>query len=249
MNTEEKKEFKTKSERHQEEFHNYLTNKLKIDGYSQTESELFLKFEDYINQRFSNIDTTVSMIANGIALQKDTGISKLRDIPQDETFTIQFETMDKTVSRDEYVAFIREKSSEAVTRGVPVLDKSYDYLFKQAPSLNRVLQSSGEYTVTLLAMLLQHNQKYNHLELVCLFETYTGDIFSYRFRKNQQYDIFSPNYTSTFEIKSVDNVDQIFSLFVAPSRTSGLLRITNMKLVPNTFTSPMSPMDQVMTGE
>ena len=62
------------------------------------------------------------MIANGIALQKDTGTSKLRDVPEDETFTIQFETMDKTVSRDEYVAFIREKSLEAVYRGVRVLD-------------------------------------------------------------------------------------------------------------------------------
>ncbi len=30
----------------------------------------------------------MSMVANGIALQKDTGVALLRELPNDETFTI-----------------------------------------------------------------------------------------------------------------------------------------------------------------
>ena len=38
----EKMEFKTKSQLAQERFHEYLENKLKTDGYSEVESDLYL---------------------------------------------------------------------------------------------------------------------------------------------------------------------------------------------------------------
>ena len=66
----EKMEFKTKSQLAQERFHEYLENKLKTDGYSEVESDLYFKFEEYINNRLAAIETTMSMVANGIALQK-----------------------------------------------------------------------------------------------------------------------------------------------------------------------------------
>ena len=47
----EKMEFKTKSQLAQERFHEYLENKLKTDGYSKVESDLYFKFEEYINSR------------------------------------------------------------------------------------------------------------------------------------------------------------------------------------------------------
>ena len=63
--------------------------------------------------------------------------------------------MEQTVSRDEFVDYIERKAVEAVASGIPVLPYEYSYLFKQAPSLNRVMKSSGEYPVELVAMMLQ----------------------------------------------------------------------------------------------
>ena len=120
------------------------------------------------------------------------------------------------------------KAVEAVASGIPVLPYEYNYLFKQAPSLNRVMKSSGEYPVELVAMMLQKNANSNVPELVCLFSTITNDIFSYRFRKNNKYDMFTPNYNSTFEVKDKANIGKCFMLRVAPSRNSGLLRIIDM---------------------
>ena len=99
----EKMEFKTKSQLAQERFHEYLENKLKTDGYSEVESDLYFKFEEYINNRLAAIETTMSMVANGIALQKDTGVALLREVPNDETFTILFNGVEQTVSREEFV--------------------------------------------------------------------------------------------------------------------------------------------------
>ena len=224
----EKLEFKKKSQLVQERFHEYLENKLKTDGYSKVESDLYFKFEEYINSRLSAIETTMSMVANGIALQKDTGVALLREVPNDETFTILFNGIEKTVSRDEFVDYIERKSIEAISSGIPILPHEYSYLFKQAPSLNRVMKSSGEYPVKLVAMMLQKNTNSNIPELVCLFSTITNDIFSYRFRKNNKYDMFTPNYNSTFEVKDKANIGKCFMLRVAPSRNSGLLRIIDM---------------------
>ena len=70
----EKMEFKTKSQLAQEHFHEYLENKLKTDGYSKIESDLYFKFEEYINSRLAAIETTMSMVANGIALQRIQGL-------------------------------------------------------------------------------------------------------------------------------------------------------------------------------
>ena len=53
------------------------------------------------------------------------------------------------------------------------------------------MKSSGEYPVKLVAMMLQKNANSNVPELVCLFSTITNDIFSYRFRKNNKYDMFT----------------------------------------------------------
>ena len=90
------------------------------------------------------------------------------------------------------------------------------------------MKSSGEYPVKLVAMMLQKNANSNAPELVCLFSTITNDIFSYRFRKNNKYDMFTPNYNSTFEVKDKANIGKCFMLRVAPSRNSGLLRIIDM---------------------
>ena len=162
----EKMEFKTKSQLVQEHFHEYLENKLKTDGYSKIESDLYFKFEEYINSRLATIETTMSMVANGIALQKDTGVALLRELPNDETFTILFNGVEQTVSRDEYIVYLEHKAVEAVANGIPVLPYEYSYLFKQAPSLNRVMKSSGEYPVELVAMMLQKNANSNAPELV-----------------------------------------------------------------------------------
>ena len=167
----EKMEFKTKSQLAQERFHEYLENKLKTDGYSEVESDLYFKFEEYINNRLATIETTMSMVANGIAIQKDTGVALLREVPNDETFTILFNGSEQTVSRDQFVDYIERKAVEAVASGIPVLPYEYSYLFKQAPSLNRVMKSSGEYPVKLVAMMLQKNANSNVPELVCLFST------------------------------------------------------------------------------
>ena len=110
----EKMEFKTKSQLVQEHFHEYLENKLKTDGYSKIESDLYFKFEEYINSRLATIETTMSMVANGIALQKDTGVALLRELPNDETFTILFNGVEQTVSRDEYIVYLEHKAVEAV---------------------------------------------------------------------------------------------------------------------------------------
>ena len=53
----EKMEFKTKSQLAQERFHEYLENKLKTDGYSEVESDLYFKFEEYISNRLATIET------------------------------------------------------------------------------------------------------------------------------------------------------------------------------------------------
>jgi len=235
----EKKEFKTKSQYMQEQFHEFLENKLKQDGYSSTESDLFYKFEEYINARLAALETTASMIANGIAIEKDTGIAQFRSVPTNERFTVRLSNMDETlVSRVEFIDYIRTKSMEAVNSGIPTLSYEYDYLFKQAPSLNRVLKSSGEYPVELIAMMLQKNTNYSNTDLICLFATGDNDIFTYRFRKNNKYDMFTPNYNSTFEVKDRGNICQYFSLKVAPSRTSGLLRVIDMEKM--TITNPQN---------
>lgn len=245
----EKMEFKTKSQLAQEHFHEYLENKLKTDGYSKIESDLYFKFEEYINSRLATIEITMSMVANGIALQKDTGVALLRELPNDETFTILFNGVEQTVSRDEYIVYLEHKAVEAVANGIPVLPYEYSYLFKQAPSLNRVMKSSGEYPVELVAMMLQKNANSNAPELVCLFSTITNDIFSYRFRKNNKYDMFTPNYNSTFEVKDKANIGKCFMLRVAPSRNSGLLRIIDMiPLASNDESSDRhSAMEETMT--
>lgn len=222
--------YKTQAQVLEEQFHDFLVNKLKTDGYSEVESALYFEFEKYINNRLKSIETTLSMVANGIAIQKDTGDASLRELPINEAFFIQTETMgDRQVTREEFLNYLKSRSLEAVNTGVPVLSHEYDYLFKQAPSLNRVMKSSGSYPVELVAMILQKNTGYGNTDLLCLFETITGDVFSYRFRKNNKYDMFTPNYNSTFEVKDKANIGRQFVLKVAPSRTSGLLRIIDME--------------------
>ena len=41
-------EFKTKSQLAQERFHEYLENKLKTDGYSEVESDLYLNLKSIL---------------------------------------------------------------------------------------------------------------------------------------------------------------------------------------------------------
>lgn len=222
-------EFKTRTQKMTEEFHSELANKLKEIGFSNEESGLYYLFEEYINKRLESVENTVFMISNGIAIQKDTGKATLRDKPSHEQFTIKSSHGEQSIEADELIDYLKQLSEDALKTGVPVLPYEYSYLIKQIPSLNRVMKSSGKYPVELIAMLLQKNQVTNNNELVCVFTTINQDIFTYRFRKNNKYDMFTPNYNSTFEIKDKNNIGKVFTLNVVINRNSGLLKIIDME--------------------